>query len=365
LHGVHVMVPKLKPLRQQVIVITGASSGIGLTTAEMAAERGARVSLNSRNETELRHAVERIRQRGGRAAYWVGDVADPDAMDQLANHTIAEFGGFDTWVNNAGIGIYGRTTDIPLADKRRLFDVNFWGVVHGCRAAVRHLSAHGGAIINIGSVTSDRAVPLLGVYSAAKHAVKGYTDALRMELEQAGLPISVSLVKPASINTPFVEHARNYLEAEVEYGPPVYAPEEVAQAILRCAERPTRDVIVGGGGRMVTLAGILAPRATDVVMERTLFTAQMRNAPPHRHDALDRPAGDGRRYGPTGRHVMRTSAYTRAALSDLAGALPLILVAAGGVILFSSSRSRRALPAATTQSANQNVPNQNVRSVRL
>jgi short-subunit dehydrogenase len=352
------MVPNLKPLGQQVIVITGASSGIGLTTAEMAAERGARVSLNSRNEGELRHAVERIRQRGGRATYLVGDVADPDAMDRLANHTIVEFGGFDTWVNNAGIGIYGLTTDIPLADKRRLFDVNFWGVVHGCRSAVRHLRGRdGGAIINIGSVTSDRAVPLLGVYSASKHAVKGYTDALRMELEQAGLPISVSLVKPASINTPFVEHARNYLEAEVEYGPPVYAPEAVAQAILRCAERPTRDIIVGGGGRMMTLAGMLAPRATDLVMERTLFTAQTRNAPPHRRDALDRPAGDGRRYGPTGRHVMRTTAYTRAALSDLAGALPLILVAAGAIVLFSPLQSRRILPAATEPNPNVTTPN--------
>src|SRR5688572_28599779 len=177
------MTLKLRRLREQVIVITGASSGIGLTTAEMAAEAGARVVLNSRSEMDLRAACDRISSRGGRATYVVGDVADADAMEMVANRAIAEFGGLDTWVNNAGIGMYGRSTEMSLADKRRLFDVNFWGVVHGCRTAVRYLRNRGGAIINIGSVASDRTIPLLGMYSASKHAVKGYTDGLRMELE--------------------------------------------------------------------------------------------------------------------------------------------------------------------------------------
>lgn len=330
---------KLKKLRDQVIVITGASSGIGLTTAEMAAQAGARVVLNARNESDLHDVVERIRSRGGRATYHAGDVADPDVLDDLASRAVTEFGGIDTWVNNAGLGMYGRLTEMTLADKRRLFDVNFWGVVHGCRTAVRYLRTGGGTIINVGSVVSDRAVPLLGIYSASKHAVKGYTDALRMELEEEGAPIYVSLVKPSSTNTPFIEHARNYMEAEPELAPPVYAPEEVARAILRCAESPTRDITVGGGGRVLAAMGNVAPRMTDLYMERTLFRQQKRLRQPNdERDSLDRPIEDGRRRGPTGRHEMRRSAYTRAALSDVGRALPVIAI--GALAAVAATRTR-------------------------
>jgi short-subunit dehydrogenase len=319
---------KLKKLRDQVIVITGASSGIGLTTAEMAAEAGARVVLSSRNEADLRKAVDRIRAAHGRATYFVADVSDAEAMEDLANHAINEFGGFDTWVNNAGLGLYGRTTDVPLADKRRLFEVNFWGVVYGCRAALRHMRTRGGALINVGSMVSDRASPLLGIYSASKHAVKGYTDALRMELEQERVPVAVTLVKPAAINTPFIEHAGNYMEAEPEFPPPVYAPEVVADAILRCAVRPTRDITVGGAGRVITAMGAVAPRLTDLYMETTMFGQQKKDEAPHSGSALYAAQRDDRRRGPTERMTLRRSAYTRAALSDMGRVLPFIAVGA-------------------------------------
>jgi short-subunit dehydrogenase len=332
------MALKLKRLRDQVMVITGASSGIGLTTAEMAAEAGARVVLNSRNEMDLRNACDRIRARGGRAVYVVGDVADPDAMEMVANRAISEFGGLDTWVNNAGIGMYGRLTQMSMADKRRLFDVNFWGVVNGCRAAVRHLRQSGGAIVNIGSVTSDRAIPLLGMYSASKHAVKGYTDSLRMELEEEGAPVAITLVKPASINTPFTEHARNYMEEEPEYAGAVYPPEEVARAILRCAEHPMRDVTVGGGGKLMSVMGAVAPRVTDVVMERTLFKGQKKNERRQPGDALHATQEEGQRYGRTQHHVMRRSAYTRAAISDVGRVLPVLAL---GALVAGSIRAMR------------------------
>lgn len=319
---------KLKRLEDQVIVITGASSGIGLTTAEMAAERGARVVLNARNETELQRAVERIRQRGGQATGVAGDIADDETMDLLAQRATETFGTIDTWVNNAGVGMYGRLWEMPLSDKRRLFDVNFWGVVNGCRTAVRHLRANGGALINIGSVTSDRAIPLLGIYSASKAAVKGYTDALRMEVEETGWPIAVTLVKPASINTPFIEHARNFMLREPELAPPVYAPESVARAILRCAERPTRQIVVGGGGRVMALAETLAPRLTDRYMERTLFAQQQKDDRAHSPDSLYEPQADGSRRGPTEHSTLERSAYTRAALSDAARVLPFVAVGA-------------------------------------
>ena len=319
---------KLKPLSDQVIVMTGASSGIGLTTAEMAAEAGAGVVLSSRNEKDLLDAVARIRRRGGRAFHVVADVADPDAVDSIATLAIEQFGGFDTWVNNAGIGMYGKLTETPLADKRRLFEVDFWGVVHGCRAAVRHLSRRGGAIINIGSVVSDRSAPLLGIYSAAKHAVKGYTDALRLELEHERVPISVSLVKPASINTPFIEHARSHMEAEPEFIPPVYAPEEVARAILHCAEYPTRDVLVGGAAKFLRSFAGLAPRQLDRYLETTAFAQQKRTQANDGIDALDLPRSDGRRRGPTDRFTRKRSVYTRASLSGATRALPFLAVGA-------------------------------------
>ena len=308
---------ELKPLDQQTVVITGASSGIGLATARMAAERGARVVLVSRDKRDLRRAVREIEKRGGEAIYAVADVADPAQVQGVADAAVRTFGGFDTWVNNAGISIYGRLEEVPDEDARRLFDTNYWGMVNGSLVAAEHLRKRGGALINIGSVVSDRAIPIQGHYSASKHAVKGFTDALRMELEEEGAPISVSLVKPSSIDTPFTQHARNLMDAEPSVPAPVYSPKTVARAILSCAERPRRDITVGAGGRALAALGNVAPRLTDRYMERALFAQQKRDRPASRkrQDTLYRPRkNDGSERGDYPGHVMRTSAYTQAKL---------------------------------------------------
>nr|MBA3640017.1 SDR family NAD(P)-dependent oxidoreductase [Acidobacteriota bacterium] len=263
-----------KKLSEQTIVITGASSGIGLATAQLAAQRGASVVLSSRNEAELQRLVQAINDAGGRATYAVADVANPEELDGVAAEAVRTFGGIDTWVNNAGISIFGKLTEVPMADKKRLFDVNFWGVVNGCRTAVHHMRERGGTIINIGSIVSDQAIPLQGIYSASKHAVQGYTNALRMELQHDKFPIAVTLVKPSAIDTPYLEHARNYMDAAPSFPPPVYAPEVVARTILKCAERPVRDITVGGAGRMMTLLGAAAPRMTDKYMKTAMFSQQ-------------------------------------------------------------------------------------------
>src|SRR5215213_3629310 len=164
------MTIKLKKLSDQVIVITGASSGIGLVTARLAAKRGARVVLNARNEAALRQVTDEINAQGGEAIYVAGDVGQFETVQQIADETIRRFGGFDTWVNNAGVSIYGPILDQSLADQRRLFETNYWGVVHGSIVACAHLRTRGGALINVGSVLSDVAIPVQGTYCATKRS---------------------------------------------------------------------------------------------------------------------------------------------------------------------------------------------------
>ena len=321
------MKPALKPISEQVIVITGASSGIGLVTAQKAASGGARVVLAARNEADLRQAADDIRARGGRAIYVVADVADPDQTDSIARSAVAEFGAIDTWVNNAAVSMYGRVMELSTEEMRRQFDVNYWGQVYGCRAAVPHLRKTGGAIINVGSALCDRAIPLQGNYCAAKHALRAFTETLRMELEAEGAPISITLVKPASIDTPFFEKARTHLDVEPQPVPPVYAPEIVADTILRCAVHPARDVIVGGSGKLLSAAS-LAPRVADRYMESRLFEAQQTDIPVRdgRPDNLFNPVEhDGGQRGRTWRgRTKSTSAYTAAVLRPRLAAATLV-----------------------------------------
>jgi NAD(P)-dependent dehydrogenase (short-subunit alcohol dehydrogenase family) len=285
----------LKRLSQQTIVITGATSGIGLATARLAVTHGAAVMLTARNEAALRQLTDEIREQGGRAEYYVADVANPGQVDAVAAKALETFGGFDSWVNDAGTLIYGRMEDVSLENQRRLFDVTYWGVVYGTLAASRHLRQRGGAIINVGSVLGDRAIALQGAYCAAKGAVKNATDAFRMEFEGEGLPISVTLIKPGPVDTPIIEHARNALGTPgTRLPPPTYHPRVVARAILHACETPVRDLYVGSAGWLTSLAGMLAPRLTDYVMEALAKPTQTTSDPgrAERRDNLYEPRED-------------------------------------------------------------------------
>lgn len=254
----------LKPLAEQIIVITGATSGHGLCTAQKAASAGAKVMLAARNEGALRAVCDDIRARGGTADHVVADVGREADVQRLATETIARFGGFDTWVNNAGIGIYAAVVDLDLADHRKLFETNYWGVVHGSVVALRHFKERGGgAIINVGSINGDMGSPLLASYNASKHAVKGFTDSLRIEMTKAGLPISVTLIKPSAIGTPFPQHGRNLTGFAARLPRPIYQPQLVADAILDAAQRPRRAVTVGGAGKLQVLGATLVPWLFD------------------------------------------------------------------------------------------------------
>jgi NAD(P)-dependent dehydrogenase (short-subunit alcohol dehydrogenase family) len=313
------MAIKLKKLSDQVIVITGASSGIGLVTARLAAKRGAQVVLNARNEEALREVTDEINAQGGKAIYVVGDVGKYEDVQRIAEEAMSRFGGFDTWVNNAGVSIYGPVLEQSLEDQRQLFATNYWGVVHGSMNACAHLRIRGGALINVGSVLSDVAIPIQGTYCASKHAIKGYTDALRLELEEQSAPISVTLIKPSTIDTPYTRHAKNLMEVEPQNPPPVYAPDLVAEAILHCAEHPERDLYVGGGGAVLAEAGHVVPRLTDKMIEAMMFDMQKsdRPKPPVRPDSLYAPIDDGEERGGYPGHVAESSVYTKAAKHPL------------------------------------------------
>jgi short-subunit dehydrogenase len=303
----------MKPIAEQVIVLTGASSGIGLATARMAAERGARVVLCSRNEEELRAAIEEIRQKGGEATFVVADVSVYEDLLLLKDEALKTYGRIDTWINNAGTSLFGYLMDTPIEDERKLFETNFWGTRMGCQIAVDCMKDSGGTIINLGSEVSVAAQPLLGIYSATKHAVKAITDALRSELRDQNIPIEVCLVRPTAIDTPFAEHGKNDLkEGQPSLPPPLYSPDVCAEAILKTAENPQRDVFVGGPAKLSAIIDTFFPQVKDMVAETRMKDLKKGTAVPHKeeNEGLHHASAEESEHGANEGMKFQNSLYT-------------------------------------------------------
>ena len=316
-----------RPLSKQVVVIVGASTGIGRITALAFAARGADVVCAARSEQALETLVEQIRASGGSAVAVPTDVADPAQVRALAQAAERQFGRIDTWVNNAAVSVWGRVEDITDAEFDRVMRVNFLGQVHGVHAALPALRrAGGGTVIGVASVEGVRAVPLHGPYTASKFALRGFYDCLRAELAQDGTPITVTTILPASIDTPFFEHARSKLGAMVKPPPPVYAPEVVADAIVFAATRPRREIPVGGSAVGFFLGQRLSPALTDALLSvrRLGIGTQRTDRPDNGVDNVDGPVdGPGQVHGSYPGRVLRRSLFTtligrRARPGDLA-----------------------------------------------
>lgn len=329
----------LKPLAQQTIVVTGGSSGIGLTIAKRAAEGGARVVLVARDENDLQTAKSQIERAGGTADYVVADVGVRQQVRNVVETVVARHGGFDTWVNDAGVGAYARIEEISDEDHERLFQTNYWGVVYGSTEALKHLKGRGGALINIGSIASDMPTPLLSTYSASKHAVKGFTNSLRLELMHENAPVSLTLIKPSGIDTPFGENALNYMDEAAKVPPPVYNPEVVAQAVLRAAQVPMREVTVGGAGASQTTFFHLLPKIADKVIELMFYaTARDPNKQRGNRGGFHESGAGGRQFGDQGSFRRETSVYTTASMHPFA---TLGIAAAVGLATFAAVGRRR------------------------
>jgi short-subunit dehydrogenase len=306
----------------------------------MAARRGAKLVLAARNEDALRQISDEINAAGGQAMYVVADVASEADVRRVAEQALQRFGRFDSWLNLAGVGIFGANEQVSIDDMRRLFDINFWGVVYGSLAALPQLKSHGGALINMGSEASDRAVPLQGIYSASKHAVKGFTDSLRVELEHQRAPVSVTLIKPASIDTMFVAHSKNYMEVEPSLPPPVYAPETVAEALLYAAEHPVRDLYIGGRAKVMGASAHYMPRVLDKGMQRFMYRLMKTDQPARNRDDhnLYSYRADLHERGGLSLHPRERSYYTTAMIHPVA---TKALMVGAGLALAAMWQSRR------------------------
>lgn len=271
---------QLKPIDQQVVAIAGASSGIGRESALQFAARGAKLVVSARSKAGLETLVDEIQSRGGEAIAVPADVSNFEQVQAIADRTIEQYGRLDTWVHAAATGILAQFDQIKPEEFQRVIDVNLMGQVYGAMAALPYLKSEGrGALIHISSMEGRRSLPLQSPYCAAKHGVEGFLESLRVELQHEGIPISVTSIKPAVINTPFYNKVQTKLGVKPTGIPPYYQPSLVADAILYVAEHPTRDYIVGDVGKVLDVLQRLSPELVDALLVLVGFQGQRTNEP--------------------------------------------------------------------------------------
>ena len=265
----------------QVVVVTGASGGIGRATAQAFAARGARVALLARGEAGLAGAAADVERLGGRALAVPTDMADPDQVEAAASRVEEEFGPIDVWINVAFTSVFSPFTEITAAEYRRVTEVNYLGYVYGTMAALARMKPRdAGTIVQVGSALAYRGIPLQTAYCGSKHAIQGFNEALRCELLHEGSGISTTMVQMPAVNTPQFDWVLSRLPKPAQPVPPIYEPEVAARAVLHAADHPRRREYWVGGSTMGTLiANAVAPGLLDRYLARTGFSSQQDDRP--------------------------------------------------------------------------------------
>lgn len=270
----------LKSIDQQVVVVVGASSGIGRDTALKFAQKGAKVVVSARSKEGLATLVEEISAVGGTAIAVPADVADFDQVKAIAEKTVEHFGRLDTWVHLAATSVFATFDNVTPEEFKRVVDVTLMGQVYGAMAALPYLKREGrGALIHITSLEGRRSLPYQSAYSASKHGAIGFIDAMRLELKNQGHPISVTNIMPGVINTPFYNKGKTKLGVKPTGVPPYYSASLVTDAILYAAEHPVRDYIVSDVGRILDIAQRISPGFVDALLLAIAFPFQKTNEP--------------------------------------------------------------------------------------
>ena len=265
-----------KPLNEQVIVVTGASSGLGRAIARMAGERGAKVVVTARNQEALDNCVAEI---GSDALAVPADVTDQAQVQRVVDAAIERFGRIDTYVANAIVTVYAEVENLDPDELRRVWEVNFFGVVYGYWAALPHLRESKGTFLHVSSALAYRGIPLQAAYCSTKAGLRAFLESARVEEQKAGTGVAISLVLPGAINTPQFDSDRQKIGYQPQPVPPIYQPEPFAEATLHCAEHPIRELPISWGAQKLLWGQKLSPRAGDWVLRRTGWKSQHTDEP--------------------------------------------------------------------------------------
>ena len=297
--------------RQQVVMVTGASAGVGRATAIAFARRGAAVGLIARGRAGLEGARRDVEQAGGRALALRADVAVASEVEAAASALQDTFGPVDIWVNNAMASVFSPVVEMTPEDYERVTAVTYLGVVHGTLAALEQMRPRNrGTIIQVGSALAYRGIPLQSAYCAAKHAVQGFCDSLRSELLHDHSRIRVTMVQMPALNTPQFDWVKSRLRGRGQPVPPIFQPEVAARAIVWASQHDQQEVYVGAPTVLAIVGNKIAPRLGDWHLSRTGFDAQQTDEPedPSRPHNLWSPVDDDRDFGAHGRFDARARA---------------------------------------------------------
>jgi NAD(P)-dependent dehydrogenase (short-subunit alcohol dehydrogenase family) len=314
--------------KPQVVVVTGASAGVGRAIAHRFARDGARIGLIARDLESLEAVQREIEELGGDALCIPADVADADAMFAAAARVEASLGPIDVWINDAMATVFSPVWEMTPEEFKRVTEVSYLGFVHGTMAALRSMRERGGTIVQVGSALAYRGIPLQSAYCGAKHAIRGFTDSLRTELLHAGWPIRLAIVELPAVNTPQFDWARTHLRRQPRPMGEVFEPETAAGAVYRAALWPVREFWLGRITILTILGNLVAPGIMDRFLARTAYTGQETDQPvgPDRQDNLFQPV---RRLHRT-RGSFESEAHRRAVLVP-GQAVRLGVIAAGAL----------------------------------